>query len=138
VIDQLIEFATNHAVLVGSFVVLLIVFLITESRRGAPGVSIHEATLLINKEKAIVLDLRSNAEFKAGHINDAVNLPYTSLASRISELDKYKGRPVILVCKMGQHAKAASKTLTQAGFDAKRLNGGMMEWGSANLPLVKG
>ena len=137
-IEQLIEFATNHYLLVAAFVAVLILFLINESRRGAPAVSIHEATQLINKQQAVVLDLRSNAEFKAGHINEAVNLPYTSLASRISELDKYQGRPLILVCKMGQHSKAASRNLAKAGFEVKRLSGGMVDWTSANLPLVKG
>ena len=117
--------------LVGTFAALLIALLVTESRRGARPVSIHEATQLINRENAMVLDLRSNAEFSSGHINDALNIPYTALTSRIEELNKYKERPIILVCKMGPHSKAVSKKLMQAGLDVRRLQGGMMEWSSS-------
>ncbi len=96
-------------------------------------------TRLINRENAIVIDLRSKQEFNNGHVLDAINIPYANLASRLAELDKSKDKPVILVCKMGQHSRAAYKTLANAGFgDVRRLTGGMTEWTAASLPLVKG
>jgi len=119
-------------------VVLLILLMVTESKRGGQSISTHEATLLINRENAVVLDLRAQAEYNNGHIVDALNVPYTSLNDRLGELEKYKERPVILVCKMGQHSGAAAKQLMKAGFtQVKRMRGGIAEWSSANLPLVK-
>jgi len=83
-----------------------------------------------------VLDIREKKEFKAGHIVDALNIPFTSLATRKDEL-KDKARPVIVVCKSGQTASAASKMLKDAGFaEVYRLSGGMMDWTGNNLPVV--
>lgn len=136
--EQVFEFIGNHLVLVGAFAVLLIALLVTENKRGGQSVSSQIATQLINREQAVVLDLRAQSEFNAGHIVDALNIPYTSLSSRLSDLEKYKEKPVILVCKMGQHSSAASKMLMKAGFtQVKRMSGGMTEWSSSNLPLVK-
>lgn len=136
--EQVFEFISNHMLLVSAFVVLLVALLVTENKRGGQSVSTHQATQLINREQAVVLDLRAQSEFNGGHIVDAVNIPYTSLASRIDDLEKYKERPIILVCKMGQHSSAAAKTLMKAGFtEVKRMTGGMTEWGSSNLPVVK-
>lgn len=136
--EQFFEFANNHLILVTSFIVLLVLFLWTESRKGGQGISSSQATQLLNKEGAVVVDLRSKPEYKEGHIIDAINLPYSSLGSKISELEKFRAKPIILVCKIGQHSKAAYKELVKAGFeDVRRLNGGMAEWQGANLPLVK-
>jgi len=136
-LEQLFEFIGNHYLLVSTFVVLLILLMVTESKRGGQSISTHEATLLINRENAVVLDLRAQAEYNNGHIVDALNVPYTSLNDRLGELEKYKERPVILVCKMGQHSGAAAKQLMKAGFtQVTRMRGGIAEWRPANLPLV--
>jgi len=137
-LEQVIEFVSNHLLLVTALVVLLVALVVTENKRGGLSVSTHEATKLINREKAVVLDLRAKSEFQSGHIVDALNLPYTSLASRLNELEKYKERPIILVCKMGQHSGAAAKILMKAGYNqVTRMSGGMAEWNSSNLPVVK-
>lgn len=136
--EQVFEFVGNHLLLVTALVVLLAAFVFTENKRGGQSVSTHEATKLINREKAVVLDLRAQSEFNNGHIVDALNVPYTSLSTRLAELEKYKDRPIILVCKMGQHSGAAAKVLAKAGFEQViRMSGGMAEWGSSNLPVVK-
>ncbi|MCF7981401.1 MAG: rhodanese-like domain-containing protein, partial [Pseudomonadales bacterium] len=106
--EQVFEFVGNHLLLVTALVVLLAAFVFTENKRGGQSVSTHEATKLINREKAVVLDLRAQSEFNNGHIVDALNVPYTSLSTRLAELEKYKDRPIILVCKMGQHSGAAA------------------------------
>jgi len=68
-----------------------------------------------------------------------VNVPHTSLESRLAELEKYKEKPVTIVCKMGQHAGTAGAMLRKAGFaSVSRLSGGMTEWRNQNLPVVKG
>ena len=136
--EQVFEFIGNHMLLATALVVLLIALVVTENKRGGQSVSTHEATKLINREKAVVLDLRPQAEFKSGHIVDALNIPYASLSGHLTELEKYKDRPIILVCKMGQHSGAAAKILMKAGYNqVTRMAGGMAEWGSSNLPVVK-
>ena len=63
-----------------------------------------------------MLDVRDSKEFDAGHIVDAVNVPHSALESRLAELEKYKEKPVTIVCKMGQHAGTAGAMLRKAGF----------------------
>ncbi len=136
---QLFEFIGHHPILVGIFAVLLVLFIRNETQRGGKGVSPQELVNLVNKEGAIVLDVRDSKEFAAGHIVDAVNVPHTALESRLSELEKYKEKPVTIVCKMGQHAGTAGAILRKAGFaSVSRLSGGMTEWRNQNLPVVKG
>ena len=136
--EQLFEFINNHVALVITFVVLLVAFIVYESSRGGQKLSINEATQMINRDKAVLVDLRSEQEYKAGHVVDAINIPYGTLKTRMNELDKYKERPIILICKMGQHSGAAGMSLTKAGFaTVKNIKGGMAEWGAAHLPTVK-
>jgi rhodanese-related sulfurtransferase len=137
--SQLFEFVGNHPILVGIFAILLTLFIRNETQRGGRGVSPQELVNLVNKEGAVVLDVRDQKEFAAGHIVDAVNVPHTSLESRLAELEKYKEKPVTIVCKMGQHAGTAGAMLRKAGFGSvSRLSGGMTEWRNQNLPVVKG
>ena len=99
----------------------------------------QELVNLVNKEGAVVLDVRDSKEFASGHIVDAVNVPHAVLESRLAELEKYKEKPVTIVCKMGQHAGTAGTLLRKAGFaSVTRLTGGMTEWRNQNLPVVKG
>ena len=63
--------------------------------------------------------------------------PRYGLAQRMSELDKERERPIVLVCKTGQTVSMAGKMLREKGFNAVRMKGGMMEWNSQNLPVVK-
>ena len=68
-----------------------------------------------------------------------MNIPHAAIAGRLGELESYKGRPVAIVCKMGQHAGSAGTVLRKSGFDpVMRLTGGMTEWRNQNLPVVKG
>jgi len=86
-----------------------------------------------------VLDVRDSKEFAAGHIVDAVNVPHGALEGRLAELEKYKTKPVTVVCTMGQHAGTAGTVLRKSGFaEVSRLSGGMSEWRNQNLPVVKG
>ena len=136
--DQLFEFIGNHPYLVGAFVVLLVLFIRNETQRGGSSVSAQQLVGLVNREGAVVLDLRDQKEYEAGHIVDSVNIPYASLESRLSELEKYKDKPIVLACKMGQHAGSAGTALRKNGFDnVSRLSGGIAEWRNQNLPVVK-
>ncbi|MDZ7685214.1 MAG: rhodanese-like domain-containing protein [Gammaproteobacteria bacterium] len=138
-IEQLFEFVVNHFILVSVFVFLLFAFFVNEGKQGGAAVATGGLVSLINKEDAIVVDVRDTKEFDQGHIAGAINIPYGSLDSRMSELESYKDRPVVVVCKMGQHAGAAGRKLKAQGFEnVRRLSGGMAEWNGASLPVVKG
>ena len=136
--DQLFEFIGNHPYLVGAFVVLLVLFIRNETQRGGSSVSAQQLVGLVNREGAVVLDLRDQKEYEAGHIVDSVNIPYASLEPRLSEVEKYKDKPIVLACKMGQHAGSAGTALRKNGFaNVSRLSGGIAEWRNQNLPVVK-
>ena len=85
----------------------------------------------------MVLDIRDKGEFGKGHLANALNIPYASLANRMNELTIHKENPIILVCKTGQTVSMAGKMLREQGYNAVRLSGGMMEWNAQNLPVVK-
>jgi len=137
--DHLLAFVINHPVLVGTFVVLLVLFFLLESRRSGKTVSSQQLTNLMNQQSGLVLDVREGKEFREGHITGSRNIPYSKLKDSLAEIDQFKEKPVVLVCKMGQHAGAAGKILHGAGFsNVLRLSGGITTWKSDGLPLVKG
>lgn len=136
--DQLFTFIGNHPFLVGTFVLLLVLFIRNETLRGGQSVSAQQLVDLVNRENALVLDVRDKKEFDAGHIVDSVNIPYAALQSRLSELAEHRSRPVVVACKMGQHSGAAGTLLRKNGFEhVRRLTGGVTEWRNQNLPVVK-
>lgn len=136
--EQFLEFAMNHWILVSLLAGLLIVLAWDSGQKAGPKVSTHEATRLINTQNAVVLDIRERADFNSGHLVDSINIPNSQVVNRLSELEKHKSDPIIVVCKTGQTASAASKALKDNGFaQVYRLSGGIMEWTNSNLPLVK-
>ncbi|MFT7651458.1 MAG: rhodanese-related sulfurtransferase [Limisphaerales bacterium] len=136
--EDIFTFVSSHPYLVGCFVVLLALFIRNEMSRGGASISAQQLVQMVNNENALVLDVRDKAEFDTGHIVDSINIPYANLESRLDELKKHQNRPVVVACKMGQHAGAAGTTLRKNGFEqVSRLRGGLGEWRSQNLPVVK-
>lgn len=138
--EQFIEFAGNHPVLVGAFVAVSAALLwnLIANPGGKFNIDPVEATAKINHEDALVLDVRSMAEFKDGHIINAENLPLNSLGNQLKKLEKHKQRPVIAVCRSGSRSVSACNTLQKAGFEQVfNLRGGMMAWESASLPVKR-
>lgn len=136
--ERVIDFATNHYILVSAFFVLLALLLLVETRRGGKKVSAQELVTLLNRDAAVVVDIRDRKDFREGHIRGSVNIPLSSLKEREGELKKFQGKQVVLVDKAGQHSGIASKQLKAAGIESSlRLTGGVMDWRGANLPLVK-
>lgn len=135
--EQIIEFATNNWMLVTTFAVLLALWLGYEFATGNKAISCQQATLMINREDGVFLDIRDRADFRKGHIAGAVNISMASLKDRLGELEKYKAKPVIVVCKMGNTAATAVSELEKAGFEnARVMRGGMGNWQHDNLPVV--
>ncbi|MBN8441102.1 MAG: rhodanese-like domain-containing protein [Thauera sp.] len=97
-----------------------------------------EATLLINREDAVVVDVRDQGEYAQGHIPNARHVPLADLTRRISELEKLKGRPLILCCASGARSSSAVSQLKKAGFDKLyNLRGGLAEWEKSGQPISR-
>jgi rhodanese-related sulfurtransferase len=97
-----------------------------------------QATLLINREDAVVVDLRDQGEFEQGHLPNARHLPLADLARRSSELEKFRARPLILYCSNGSRTSSAITTLKKTGFEKLfSLRGGLYEWEKAGQPLTR-
>ncbi len=136
--EQLFAFVTNHPILVGTFVVLLVLFIRNEMVRGGHAITAAQLVQLVNNENALVVDVRDKAEYDSGHIVDSINIPFSSLETRADELAKHKDRPLVLACKMGQHSGSAGTLLRKKGFEnVSRLKGGIAEWRGQSLPVVK-
>jgi rhodanese-related sulfurtransferase len=104
----------------------------------AGGVSTAEAVQLINRERAVVVDVCEAEEFAAGHVGGAKNVPVGQLEQRLPEVVKNKGVPLILVCASGTRANRALGVAKKLGYDkAQVLAGGLKAWKEANLPLEK-
>jgi rhodanese-related sulfurtransferase len=112
--------------------------LISRKISGAAEVGPMEAVQLINRKDAVMVDLREPGEFGGGHAPNARNLPQSQLDKRIGDLQKFKDRPVILVCQTGGRSHAVTAQLKKAGFgQVMVLSGGMGAWQQANLPVEK-
>ena len=136
--DRLLEFVSNHIELSGLFVALLAALWFSEKLRSGKAISPQEATLLLNKDEAVIVDVRDKKEFSEGKIAGSIHIPFSSLKERSAELKKHEGKQIILVDKMGQHSGAAGKLLQEANIDnVCRMTGGISEWKATNMPLVK-
>ncbi|MGS2722801.1 rhodanese-like domain-containing protein [Porticoccus sp. GXU_MW_L64] len=131
-------FISEQWLLVSIGLVLIYLLAITEGNKGGKLLSTSEVVVLLNSGNGVLVDVRPHKEFDVGHITDALNIPHDKLAARLSELDNYKGKTLVVADKMGQHAGAAGKVLRKQGFEVRRIRGGVAEWQNQNLPLVKG
>jgi rhodanese-related sulfurtransferase len=136
-----LEFIQHNILLVAVAVTSGVMLLATFIRRpgSGKGVTPAQATLLINREDALTIDVREAAEYTAGHLPDSRNIPAAKLAERIGELDKFKERSLILVCQSGSRSAGACVQLGKAGFTkVHNLEGGLAAWVAAGLPVKKG
>jgi rhodanese-related sulfurtransferase len=117
---------------------MLIWPLIQKLTVGGKDVSVTEAVQLINRKDAVVLDVRDDAEYATGHVANARHIPLADLGKRIKELDKIKGRPVVVMCRSGTRAAAACNVLRKNGFEEVfPLRGGLLGWQQASMPVDK-
>jgi len=128
----------EHWILASTFAGLLIALFLLEKHRSGRSVSPQQATLLLNRDEAVIIDVREKKDFNDGRIKGSIHIPLASLKDRISELEKYKEKQLVLVDKAGQHSGMAGKQLKAAGFEnICRMSGGIAEWTNSSLPLVK-
>ncbi len=134
--SRFVEFLINNAVLAGAFFSLLIAYIVVEILRGGRSVSPQGLSAMVNGEGAVVVDVRDPAEFRAGHITGSRNIPYSRLMEQMGELPADKA--LIIVCNIGQVAGAAARQLKAKGRqNVFKLEGGIANWKSSSLPLVK-
>ena len=135
---RLIEFFLNHWILSGLWLAMFGTLLAYMNAKAGKSLSPQQATMVVNRENGVILDVREHKDFEKGHIVDAINIPMAKLAERAVELDKKKANPVIVVCQMGQNSGEAVKLLTERGFSrVNKMAGGMAEWHAQGLPVVK-
>jgi rhodanese-related sulfurtransferase len=106
--------------------------------RGIKEVDHIAAMQLINHKNALMLDVREQSEYAAGHVVNSKLIPLGKLKERIGELEKYRERPIVVICRSGQRSASACALLGKQGFaQAYNLNGGITAWQKASLPLEK-
>jgi rhodanese-related sulfurtransferase len=138
---NIIKFVSDNIVLVGVAAASGAMLVWPVLRQGAGGgatVSTLEATLLMNQKGALVLDVREAAEYERGRVLGSRNVPFGQLEARAGEFEKYKEKPVIVVCEAGNRSARAAGLLRKKGFgQAFTLGGGIGAWQQAGLPLEK-
>ncbi|MEY3409403.1 MAG: Thiosulfate sulfurtransferase PspE precursor [Pseudomonadota bacterium] len=108
------------------------------TKGAANGVQPTEAVLLMNREKAVVIDVCEPAEFAQGHVVGSKNIPLAQLEAQLPQVVKNKNLPVIMVCQVGGRASRAAAQAQKLGFErAQALSGGLKSWREANLPVEK-
>lgn len=140
--QEYIEFFQQNMILClvwGGLLVMLIMNIIKAKTAAYTEINTAMVTQLLNREDGIVVDIRSQDDFKKGHITDAVNiLPSDIKEGNLSAIEKYKSTPVIVVCKTGQTAQDSGNLLAKAGFEKVFvLRSGIAAWNEASMPLIR-
>lgn len=137
--DQYLEFAANHVLLMAALLFSFFLLVFTELRRVAGGVvnvEPQDAVKLINND-ALVLDLRSAEAFAKGHIVNAKNIPFDELDAKSEKISGFREKPIVAVCDSGMTSTRVVDKLRKSGFQSVYgLKGGITGWTQANLPLV--
>lgn len=135
------EFIQQNIYLVAIAVISGGVLLFQSFRRigGSSALTPTQATLLINRENAVVIDVREPDEYVTGHLPESRNIPLARLQERAGELDKLKDSPLLIICLSGARSSQACGQLAKLGFTkVNNLEGGINAWRTAGLPLKKG
>jgi rhodanese-related sulfurtransferase len=139
--QRLLEFIGHHAFLAGGAVVAALAVIAVELKeriQKSAALSAPQAVRLMN-QGALIIDLRPQAAFEAGHISDARNVPAADLESQADSLKKWRERTVITYCDSGANGAGAVRTLAKLGFTKVfHLDGGLNAWVKDNLPVTKG
>ena len=137
---QFTEFFQHHLALFAAFGTVFLLFVANELHgqlAGARRIAPLEAVRLINDRNALIVDVRPPADFKKGHLMNAVNLPLSKIDERIGELGKDKSRPVLVYCALGGSSTEAARKIGQHGYtEVHPIRGGLDNWLASNLPTT--
>jgi len=109
-------------------------------RRSGGGAAANtlQATQMINRQDAVMIDVREDAEYAKGHIVGSRHIPMSQLDSRVGELQKFRSKPLIAYCESGNRSSRAVSVLRKHGFESVfNLTGGYAAWQQAGLPVEK-
>ncbi len=107
-------------------------------KSGANGLTPSAAVLLVNREKAVLIDVCGADEYAEGHVGGAKNVPVNEIDERLPTVVKNKALPVVMVCASGARSGRAVAVARKLGYDkAQSLAGGMGAWRAASLPVEK-
>lgn len=137
-LNQLVEFVGNHWFLFVALIVILglLIHNLIVGSKGSVGPL--QATEMVNHRDAVVIDVRPAADYAKGHIINALNVPMNGFKNQLASLSKYKGKPIIVNCRSGAQSSVACGQLRKAGFEeVYNLQGGIMAWEAASLPLTR-
>jgi rhodanese-related sulfurtransferase len=138
--DRLLEYVASHPLLAGGTALLALAvaaYEFSRARSGGQAVGPTEAVRLMN-QGAVLVDVRSQAEFDSGHILDARHVPQDEVAQAAETLKRFKDKVVVVCCESGMRSGAAARVLQAQGFTkVVNLRGGLQAWRTENLPLVK-
>ena len=133
---ELINFLIEHFYFSAPLVIVLILFFISNSKKGGTKISCQSLISLSNQDQALIVDLRSSEAFNSGHITASINIPLNDVSRRSNEIIN-STKSVVLVCETGSSSTNAGETLKKEGLkDIFILRGGINEWKMSNLPLV--
>ena len=105
---------------------------------GGAGLTPADAVQLINREKAVVIDVCEPAEYQAGHVAGAKSIPLAELEAKLPGAVKNKATPLVLVCASGMRSGRAVAIAKKLGYEnAQSLSGGLKSWREASLPIEK-
>ena len=138
--NEIIDFLVRHWQLSATFVAVVVAYMVFElmQRTNNREVSTQQAIEMYNHQHGVLLDIRSEEAFNAGHIPGAVHVPQADVEAKIKQLNKYILKPVIVVCGAGKSAPKVAATLHAKGFEqAYCLAGGISGWIDSGLPLIK-
>jgi rhodanese-related sulfurtransferase len=140
-INEITKFVWNNWYLFVALGVVLGLLALDPLRRLLYRLTYHEPAelvTLINRQNAVVVDVRDPGEYRTGHIVGSLNLPAADLPVRAAELDKYKTRPIVFAGRIGQGAVKGAILLRKRGFEQVGvLAGGIGAWERAQLPVEK-
>jgi len=135
------EFILNNIALVALFLASGVMLVWPEIMRlvaGASEIGTLEATRLMNQSSTLVLDIRDDKDFAAGHLPRARHIPLGELEGRVAEIQKFKEKPVLVSCRNGNRSAGAARTLKKLGFtQVFQLKGGLHAWEQASLPVER-
>ena len=133
---ELINFLIEHFYFSAPLLIVLILFFISNSKKGGTKISCQSLISLSNQDQALIVDLRSSEAFNSGHITASINIPVNDVSRRSNEIIN-STKSVVLVCETGSSSTNAGETLKKEGLkDIFILRGGINEWKMSNLPLV--
>lgn len=139
--QEYIEFAGRHVLLfvaLGAVIVLIIVSELKRFTKGYKEVLPAEAVMLINKQDALMLDVREANELGQGSIMDSKHIALGTLDDKISSLPSDKDKPIVVFCKMGNRSAQAAKLLLKNSYtNVFSLKGGFTAWVNDQLPITK-